>query len=388
MAGRASLAALAGLAIMAPASVAGAATVGSISTAAPINCGTGPVALVQEHVSVNGPSYTIPARGVVTRWRTINSATSTSGLLLVTRVAGDMRAMIVGTTPVTLTPTPSHITTVSGVHIRARAGDRLGTGLTATTANWPCARGAPGDDEVVTRDPTPGFAAGTTFSTATPLPMALLNVEATVEPDADDDGFGDSSQDSCPAISEIHTGPCKIDLAIKTVALDKTVAIGDLAVFTLRVHDVSTGPSPGATLSDRLPAGLKPLLAGSSSGSCKVGPKVTCDLGPVGPGKDVTVTIVAAARKAGVWRNSATVEGTAAPDPHEANNTSSASVTVGACRVPDVVGETVSGARKALRKAGCKLGRKLGQGKHVVKQRPRAGTHQRFGAQVSVTLGK
>ena len=41
---------------------------------------------------------------------------------------------------------------------------------------------------------------------------ALL--QGVVEPDADDDGYGDLTQDGCPADAAIHDGPCSADLSL------------------------------------------------------------------------------------------------------------------------------------------------------------------------------
>ncbi|WP_445150286.1 hypothetical protein [Baekduia sp. Peel2402] len=96
------------------------------------------------------------------------------------------------------------ITGANGQTVRLRSAQALGGGGTATTA---------------TSDPAPISGSPATVTTAR-LPiaaggrLALVGasgspaVSATVEPDADGDGYGDTSQDSCPADATTHAGAC------------------------------------------------------------------------------------------------------------------------------------------------------------------------------------
>jgi hypothetical protein len=61
-----------------------------------------------------------------------------------------------------------------------------------------------------------------------------------------------------------------------------------------------------------------------------------------------------------------------------------------ACVVPNLKGKTLHGARGALRKAHCRLGKATPTLKHsgrVKKQNPRAGRIERRGSKVNVKLG-
>ena len=50
------------------------------------------------------------------------------------------------------------------------------------------------------------------------LPQAFdgstLLVSGVIEPDADSDGWGDESQDACPAEASLHVAPCHADIAV------------------------------------------------------------------------------------------------------------------------------------------------------------------------------
>jgi hypothetical protein len=41
-----------------------------------------------------------------------------------------------------------------------------------------------------------------------------LLVTGVIEPDADNDGYGDETQDACPAEASLHVAPCNADVAL------------------------------------------------------------------------------------------------------------------------------------------------------------------------------
>ena len=41
-----------------------------------------------------------------------------------------------------------------------------------------------------------------------------LLVSGVIEPDADNDGYGDETQDACPAEASLHVAPCHADIAL------------------------------------------------------------------------------------------------------------------------------------------------------------------------------
>jgi phage baseplate assembly protein gpV len=187
----ASLAAL-GFASAANASV----TVGQLFT--PSGCSTGGTAL-QTGVA-SGNSYTVPSPGVITSWSFDDGAAIVPDLELkvARRVTGHSYS-IVGTS-VAGTQTPNTVSTYP-THISVSAGDVIGEfenggdcgadGTTSDTYEW----------ITTTNEP---LGATATFM---PLAQILFPVSASVEPDADSDGFGDETQDKCPTNSSTQ-GPC------------------------------------------------------------------------------------------------------------------------------------------------------------------------------------
>jgi hypothetical protein len=88
-----------------------------------------------------------------------------------------------------------------------QAGDRLGLfgfGVGAKVA----ANGVPRQCAFSLTGNAPGTT--TTYSTSSCNNNEWL-LQATVEPDADHDGFGDETQDSCPAYAQIHEGACPVN---------------------------------------------------------------------------------------------------------------------------------------------------------------------------------
>jgi hypothetical protein len=153
--------------------------------------------------------YSVPAEGVITRWYfQANSDEPKLQPLLrfkVGRLVSGTTYSIVGESGV-VKPVPAS-NTHSGlneyaVRIPVRAGDLVGF---YTVTPGPCFRDAPGMNML-------GFsfkevALGTQAESFGTYPLQV-DVAASVERDADHDGFGDASQDQCPTNGATH-GPCK-----------------------------------------------------------------------------------------------------------------------------------------------------------------------------------
>jgi len=139
-------------------------------------------------------TYQVPFTGVITSWSFEASATppaqlkfkvaqNTSSGQWTTRADSDVEQPIAGA----LNTFPTRITVL--------AGDNIGL---ASPTGGNCERGAGGSfiEAVTASDPPPGTAAS--YSAA---PNAQLDVSASLEPDADGDGFGDETQDNCPNLA-------------------------------------------------------------------------------------------------------------------------------------------------------------------------------------------
>jgi hypothetical protein len=150
--------------------------------------------------SGGGTNYSIPSPGVITSFTTI----STGGFRgLVLRVAAPGHYAIVGVSPLTLGISLATPTTAPA-RIAVQLGDRLGIDLPAGGTGCITLTGDPAD--------MVGYANGFDVTTSTDFVPAntqagRFNISAVLEPDADGDGYGDISQDGCPALASVQV-PC------------------------------------------------------------------------------------------------------------------------------------------------------------------------------------
>jgi len=106
---------------------------------------------------------------------------------------------------------------------------------------------------------------GTTVATDTTGPSFRLNVSARVEPDADGDGYGDLTQDTCPSLKNSHddcippntflkSGPAKkVVTAASKAKVKITFFASEAASFTCKVDKKAATPCNG-----KFKAKLKP----------------------------------------------------------------------------------------------------------------------------------
>jgi hypothetical protein len=195
---------------MAASSASGAVTVGQTSPSYPDpaacdNCGG-----FQAAVS-SGDSYTIPSDGVITSFAvrtstTAPSAADTVGLLVVSPAGGANYSVVAtgdvrnfaGRAADTLEKFPTRVTVHAGEIVGGSFSTQsiLAVFETAGTNQLRSAAGL--KDKPV----------GTTFASIVVGTAAMrLNLVATLEPDADHDGYGDETQDGCPGDRADH-GPC------------------------------------------------------------------------------------------------------------------------------------------------------------------------------------
>jgi hypothetical protein len=168
---------------------AGAAT--SIGEAFTPSVGCGASTFIQS-ASPDG-SYAAPTSGVITSWSYQASATPPAQLRLkLGRVAGATAFLIAGQSDLQA-PVANTLNTYS-TRIPAQAGDLIG--LYQSTKNADCGVYTPGyfarfvADSDVPPGPDPiDFQSSSGFK---------LAIGAILEPDADNDGFGDETQDACP----------------------------------------------------------------------------------------------------------------------------------------------------------------------------------------------
>jgi hypothetical protein len=181
---------------------AGAATqVGQ--TVAPFQC-SGAVSSTNLQTSSLANSYGVPAPGVITSW-SIQSGPSPVvwARLKLARPAGGSNYTIVAESAQEA-PARDQVSTFA-TRIPVAGGELLG----ATTQN-------PGTGDCFIANSGPEFTVvqsgveqpvNSTASYGT-LPSTQLDIAATLEADADGDGFGDETQDACPADAALQQAPC------------------------------------------------------------------------------------------------------------------------------------------------------------------------------------
>jgi hypothetical protein len=211
------------LAVLAvPAGASGAVTIGSNLSATSTTNGPGGCYSVCTGVNLNLPAtstaangLTSPINGVVVKWRVKTGSTGNNPISLrVLRPAGGTSFTGVGTSSTgSLSATTVNATTGIGefaTRLKIRAGDSVGLNPGNSALVWTDNPGATSVYWSITQGSqfTNGLGDGQTAPGAsTSSPQELL-VQAVVEPDADGDGFGDETQDGCPADPTRQTPPC------------------------------------------------------------------------------------------------------------------------------------------------------------------------------------
>jgi len=188
-------------------------TTGSASAATEVgnNCVAitgGPDLTVLQLSKSGGPSNTVPGAGVVTKWR-VNWFAFEKGAvptqMRVFREAG-------GTNRFT-TVAESEIEEVGegtnefDTRIPVQAGDRFGAYGTSSESVTPFCVSADEGNKAGIYEGNAGVGQTQTYEE---FPGLLSPILATVEPDVDNDGYGDETQDLCPASAAVHTVACPI----------------------------------------------------------------------------------------------------------------------------------------------------------------------------------
>lgn len=153
----------------------------------------------------NSAAYAAPAAGVITSMRT-----GTFAPLGTTVKFRAFRETIVGTVALGTaeTKTGEDKKAAALTRIPVSQGDRIGLSKPAGAFSVACVTST---DDSSQSSLTAGIdpADGTPFSDVKVVPKARANVAATLEPDADKDGYGDETQDGCPSSIATH-GACPV----------------------------------------------------------------------------------------------------------------------------------------------------------------------------------
>lgn len=383
MPGRVLLAAcVAAIALAAPAS---AATDLGQTTTSDLTCGaSGQVAWM------TSAPYRAPSNGVLTQMRTASGTPDATLSLKVVRPSSNS---------VIFTTAPLHIATAVqvvsvNVNVPVQQGDTLGLWLGSDSIGC----------RVDTSDPS-DTGAGAASPSDTPLgPVAgpfgalaatRLAVAATFEPDADGDGFGDETQDSCPADAAISSGPCVVDAGVSAAGTPASIEVGDIAVIDVSATNPGPGTVRGAALAAALPTGLASVFV--TPHFCTLTAGFSCALGDFAAGSREAALVMRGTAPGSY--SVPVVLTTTSTDPNAANNTAAVAIKVVAkvaqrCKVPSLKKRTKSFASALLKAAGCRLGKtktkkvKKGRSGLVVAQSKKAGTSVPLRTRVNVTVSK
>jgi hypothetical protein len=197
------LAALAALAIAAPASAA--VTVGSNLAHAPnlsvcekaTSCTVWLISLASGSQAAGGVQSSVD--GVVVRWRV--RSTGAAGDSLRPRVLDETNTTV--GIPVTL-PNVAAILTYQ-TRLPIKAGNRFAVDVLGGGMGSPIVYSALGAGESIAQ--LPAISPGPLASPVASLKNEELLLNADIEPDLDGDGYGDETQDQCPTQKATH-GPC------------------------------------------------------------------------------------------------------------------------------------------------------------------------------------
>lgn len=167
------------------------------STGTTCTSGVPAYTLVQSGAASN--AYTVPlGNWVITSWS--HNGMANTGQLVKLKVfrptADPLKFTVVGQSSVR--PIVAGLQSFA-TRVPVTAGDVLGM-VRTTTGELRCLFATASAQDKVSDDPTSDTAVGAQETFLAPNGSTRLNLSAVLEPDPDGDGFGDESQDNCPAI--------------------------------------------------------------------------------------------------------------------------------------------------------------------------------------------
>jgi hypothetical protein len=279
--------AAAALALTLPAAAHGAGTFGSVAGTGEENsqvCPDGtPCTLLGDTV--------VGADGVITGWHLKSGSLGNEVRLRLLRPAGGGKYTGAGTgAPQRITRDNPYVNDYPE-RVPVKAGDLLGIEATSQPL---VLSNAPGT--VRGFNPSPADGATAAPSGTEPGARHLL-ISADVEPDADDDGWGDEGQDQCPAAPDRHVAPCsgpQADIGVEQQPGAYNGGRRGLSVG-LKVHNFGPSTATSVVLTDVDLAGGREDLQDDRCGyvpnPLNGGVAVRCTIGTLQPGQTVTVPI-------------------------------------------------------------------------------------------------
>lgn len=385
---RIALTAVLGSVLIVPSSSVAATDLGSVA-ASPVAAGCTTDAAT---VFGGGVPYTVATPGVLTAMRT--RFAGPQGALIAFRVMRPIDHRWSGVATVSATLGASGEATTA-TRVPVQTGDVLG--LSKPTGD-------------ATSCTVPGVGA-TLFRTGVVQPdgMAftpdavkdeLPNVAATLEPDADRDGFGDETQDQCPTDPVVTGAPCLADLrvGIEELRREALIDLGDERGIVATVENGAVSPAAGVIVTSKVNSRIRASSVVTTKGTCTLVPALRCDLGTLAPGQKATIVLLLQGLRTGTGKlqldaASSTAERTAADNRDSLDVTVVRARTVRVCTVPSVRRLPLRLAKRLIVAAGCDVGRvrrpAARSGSLVVRQQSvRPGRKRPVGTRVGLLLGR
>lgn len=204
-----------------------------------------------------------------------------------------------------------------------------------TPSGFSCTTPAVGANGTITCT-NPSFASGATatFTLVVSVannatgPIANTATAASGTPDPDN---GDTTSSTNTPLAAATP-----DVSITKIASGTTFPTGSNVTYTLNVSNAGPGTATGVVVTESLPEGLNLVSATPSSGTCSGTRPVVCTIGTLGSGASATISVVAnVVATSGSIMNTASVATTTA-DPNNANNTATATITIGAAQTAPI----------------------------------------------------
>jgi Domain of unknown function DUF11 len=282
--------AAAALALTLPAAAHAATTVGSVAGTAEENSQLCP----DETLCTVLGDTVIGANGVITGWHLKSGSVGNEVRLRVLRPAGGGKFTGAGTgAPQRITREDPFVNDYPE-RVPVDAGDILGLEAASQPLVFSNAAGT-----VRAFNPSPPDGA-TVAPTGTEPGARHLLISADVEPDGDDDGWGDETQDACPAAPDRHVAPCAgpvADIGVEQVPGAYGSGRRSLGV-TLKVHNFGPATATSVELSDIDLAGgqmtSRDPRCVDAINPLNKGVYVKCPLGSIAPGQTVEVPVTLA----------------------------------------------------------------------------------------------
>lgn len=168
----------------------------------PVACGSAvPAAVLLATEGAGGSSYVARHGGVLTSFSHLANNVNGEVRAIVFADARGTKKKVVGASP--KQAVKRNVSNTFSIRLPVKKGERLGLGFTAT--GMACAVGGVAGDVTAAAAPFDPDTSTTFKPTGTLSPGNLRpNISAVLEPDADRDGYGDVSQDGCPASAKVQ----------------------------------------------------------------------------------------------------------------------------------------------------------------------------------------